>query len=101
MAPANIGGRRLSQNLRPGPYNKGDLTTLAFWTKVNKPMAKARMASPIHAANHSFFDGSQVVRNEVKSALIPIRMPPQPGTAVKALAFSIVSRMKRRLSYAC
>src|SRR5215510_15478078 len=100
MAPANIGGRRLSQNLRPGPYNNGDFTALAFWTRVNKPMANARIASPIHAANHSFLDGRRVVRNEVSSALIPMRMPPQPGTAVKALAFSIVSRINRRLSYA-
>ena len=36
----------------------------------------------------------------VKSALIPIRMPPQPGTAVKEPARSIVSRMYLRFSTA-
>src|SRR6476660_5372327 len=68
---------------------------------ANRPMPEARRASPIHASNQNSLDGSRAVRKAVSNALTPIRTPPQPGTAVKAPARSMVSRMKRKLSNAC
>src|SRR5207247_3547433 len=84
----------------PAPYSSVDWTALAFCCIAQPPIASARIASPIQLSNQSSLDGRRLEMSAVKSALIPIRMPPQPGTAVKEPARSIVSRMYLRFSTA-
>src|SRR5205823_8300069 len=97
---AIIAGQRLSANFRPAPYISVDWNALAFCCIAQPPIASARIASPIQLSNQSSLDGRRLEMSAVKSALIPIRMPPQPGTAVKEPARSIVSRMYLRFSTA-
>ena len=58
-----------------------------------------RMEAESHTASHSA-GGRSLASAVAASAVTPMATPPHPGTAVKAVARSIVERMKDRLSIA-
>src|SRR5262249_9717083 len=77
-----------------------DSDALAFCIIAHPPIASARPASPSQLANHRSRDGRWGASTAVSRALTPMRMPPQPGTAVEETARSIGSRMYLRFSMA-
>src|SRR5436190_3144846 len=99
-APANSGGTKLKMNLRAGADHSGNPADCALRHMANTPTAIARMASPSHNASQVWRDAECDAKPAAASAVTPISMPPQPGTAVNEPARSIVSRIYRRLSSA-
>src|SRR5262245_19444690 len=99
-SPAIIGGEELSANFRPDFDSGGTDTRLAFRYTAQAEMQNEISASPIQVASHRLTTRCRDAIAAVPSAVTPIATPPQPGTAVKAEAPSIVSRIYRRLSIA-
>ena len=64
------------------------------------PSPNATKHSPSQVASQARDEGCRAATAAAASAVTPMATCPQPGTAVKALARSIVSRMKRRFSMA-
>src|SRR2546423_585282 len=98
--PAIIGGEKLSANFRPGIVSSGLAARVAFLYTAQAAMQKESTASPIHVASQGVAAWRPDAMTAASTAVTPIATPPQPGTAVKADAPSIVSRMYRRLSIA-
>ena len=67
---------------------------------LQPPMVSATTEAPSQVASHSAGVSRVSAAAAATSATAPIATPPQPGTAVKAVARSIVWRMKERLSIA-
>ena len=88
-----MGGMKPSQNRRPGPERIGSFTAYAFRTMVPPPITRATIASPSHVASQSSTLGWRAASTAAASAVTPTATCPHPGTAVKAPARSIVSRM--------
>src|SRR4029450_13201255 len=80
-APHTRGGAKQIAALRPGAELNESAVRRALRTIQNDPTPRATPASTVQVASHP-------------------PAAPQPQTAVKEPAFSIVSRMKRRLSIA-
>src|ERR1700685_4103051 len=96
-APVNIGGAKLSANLRPGPARRGTLACRAFEVTLHPAIANATEASESHVNSHADAVCCRDATTAAPAAVMPMATPPQPGTAVNEDARSIVSRMKRRL----
>jgi hypothetical protein len=67
---------------------------------VQPPRLSAATAVVTQVASHSRLPDERGASAEAARASTPIPTPPHPGTAVKAVARSIVRRMKERLSIA-
>src|SRR5437870_5134339 len=93
--PAIIGGEKLSANLRPGFESRGIAARRAFRHTAHAAIQNETSAPPIQVASHLSSVGCHEASNAVSIAVIPMVTPPQPGTAVKAEAPSIVSRIYR------
>src|SRR4029079_9258038 len=68
---------------------------------VTSAMAIASAASANQMKSQRRESSGGPATNAVGIAVMPIATPPQPGTAVNAVARVIASRMKRMLSIAC
>src|SRR5580765_680744 len=99
--PATTGGRNASAKRSAGAaFDSGvpdrfDLIAMAASAIVAATMASA---SQIRTQRNVSSGGPAI--GAVTSALRPMKMPPQPGTAVNSLARDMASRMKRRFSRA-
>ena len=67
---------------------------------LQPPIVSATTDAPSHVASHSAGVSRVSAAAAATSATPPMATPPQPGTAVKAVARSMVWRMKERLSMA-
>src|SRR5947209_14507603 len=97
--PTSMGGEKLNTSLRTGPVINGMPAVRAFTVMNPVAIAAARAAS----INHVVTQPATPNREATIDAMIavkPMTTSPQPDTAVKVPARSIVSRMKRRLSIA-
>src|SRR5208337_2548656 len=99
-AAPSMGGDRPSTNFRPGLESRGVCTFRAFQKIAEAPTAKAHKASNPHTPTHHTTCGRSEATTAAAKAVIPIITPPQPGTAVKEAALSMVSRMNRKSSMA-
>src|SRR5262245_15034146 len=92
-APAISGGDKLKIAFRPGPDIKGMFTARALRSMDQPTMSSDIKPSAIHTASHA----TKVVWNEATraatKAVPPMATSPHPGTPVKAVDRSIVSRM--------
>src|SRR5581483_1969602 len=64
------------------------------------PTRKAPSAAALQVRSHHSVPGLRRATTAAARAAVPISTPPQPGTAVNAVADSIVSRMNCRFSMA-
>src|SRR3954451_4960672 len=67
---------------------------------LNPPIVSAKIDAPSQVANHSAGVSRVSAAAAATSATAPMATPPHPGTAVKAVARSMVWRMNDRLSIA-
>src|SRR5262245_21108197 len=95
-----MGGEKLSTNLRPGCDSNGFAAARDFRHIAQPAIPSEISASPIQIASHRDCEVSLDAKAAAASAVSPIPTPPHPGTAVKADAPSMVSRIYRRLSIA-
>jgi hypothetical protein len=72
----------------------------AFSTMVQPPIPSARIAALSQTTSHSPGSAVRDATSVAASAVSPIATPPHPGTAVNAVARSMVERMNDRLSIA-
>src|SRR5579872_847270 len=98
--PAKSGGTKLYTNLRPGPERIEPPASRALENVVQIAIATATAASPIQVRSQPIEVSWREAITAAPIAVMPMATPPQPGTAVKEPARSMVSRMKRRLSRA-
>src|SRR5215213_4942366 len=84
----------------PGRESREVSEACALRYIVQPAMQAEAAASVIQTANHAPNVCCCEATSAANSAVSPMATCPQPGTAVKADARSIVSRMKRRLSIA-
>src|ERR1035437_1835508 len=98
--PAISGGAKVNANFLPGVETSGVPAILDFCHIASRPIANARHASTSHVISQSRKNGWVFAMYAATIAVTPINMPPYPGTAVKLVERSIVSRINSRLSIA-
>src|SRR5262249_25412900 len=99
--PATSGGTDASAKRDGGAaVDSGVPARRAFTAIVTSAIVTATTASPNHTSTQRIEVSGGPEIAAAAMAVAPMATPPQPGSAVNALARVIVSRMKRRFSSA-
>ncbi len=88
-----MGGTKLKANLRAGDDHNSRPAARAFCCIAINPIKMATAPSTSQVASHAFSEVCHWATTAAATAVIPMVMPPHPGTAVNAPARSMVSRM--------
>src|SRR6185312_4368830 len=99
-APAARGGAMAKTKRWNGRERSALPPRRALRAENPMPIARASSASPIQMASQERGPALRCAAKAAKKAVAPTSIPPMPGTAVKEPAFSMVLRIKRRLSIA-
>src|SRR5262245_19842055 len=102
IVPAIRGGRNASAKRRAGvAFERGAPDRFDLIAIATSAIVAATAASANQRTTHRAVSSGGPAIGAMISALMPMKMPPHPGTAVNSLARAIASRMNRRFSRAC